>query len=226
VRRRPQIHHVTEAGFPRAGELPAVELPAKTTTLTPMPDGDDLLRCLAALQRSQAGWLADVAATAGEDPAFAPAFRRWQEELTQTKLHLHRCEARLLQFVLNPQTSLQREVVVPSSDGYRSAHSWRRRLDAWFDLIRLDRTYRRIEHCRDLDAEPITADIVTDLTILAELSEQTAPILTRIAQDRDLAAVQDLAFFGVLSPWRVRGLPALNDTLRWISETLSEEGEW
>ena len=191
-----------------------------------MPDGDDLLRCLAALQRSQAGWLADVATTVGEDPAFAPAFRRWQEELTQTKLHLHRCEARLLQFVLNPQTDLHREVEVPSDDEYHAAHAWRRRLDAWFDLIRLDRTYRRLDHCRDLDAEPMTADIVTDLTTLAELSEQTAPVLARIAKDRDLAAVQDLAFYGVLSPWRVRGLPALNDVLRWMSETLSEEDEW
>jgi hypothetical protein len=165
-------------------------------------------------------------ATVDEDPAFAPAFRRWQEELTQTKLHLHRCEARLLQFVLNPQTDLHRDIEMAADADYHSAHSWRRRFDAWFDLIRLDRTYRRLDHCRDLDAEPMTADIVTDLTTLAELAEQTAPILTRIAQGRDLAAVQDLAFYGVLSPWRVRGLPALNDVLRWISETLTDEGEW
>jgi hypothetical protein len=191
-----------------------------------MPDGDDLLRCLAALQRSQAGWLADVEATVGEDPAFAPAFRRWQEELTQTKLHLHRCEARLLQFVLNPQANLHRETETPHDDDYRSAHHWRRQFDGWFELIRLDRTYSRLDHCRDLDAEPVTADIVSDLTTLAELATLTAPILNRIALERDLAAVQDQAFYGVLSPWRVRGLPALNDTLRWISETLTEEGDW
>lgn len=192
-----------------------------------MSDGDDLLRCLAAFQRSQAVWLADLGTTLGGDQAFAAAFRRWQEQLTQAKLHLHRSEARLLHFVLTPQAAhLHRDVPGRDDDDHTRARIWRARFDGWFTGIHLDRTYRRLESCRDLDAEPLNADIVTDFATLAELAERTAPVLDRIAHERDLATTQDLAFYGVLSPWRVRGLPALHDCLRWITETLTEEGDW
>ncbi len=192
-----------------------------------MSDGDDVLRCLAALQRSQATWLADLAATCPHDPAFTDAFRRWQEQLTQVKLHLHRSEGRLLHFVLTPQAAaLHREVRSPDDPGRTIARAWRNRLQEWFATIHLDPTYARLESVRDLASEPLNADITTDFMILAELAELTAPVLERIALDRDLGSAQDLAFFGVLAPWRVRGLPALHDCLRWLAETLSDEGDW
>ena len=196
--------------------------------LTSMPDGDDLLRCLAALQRAQATWLADMVAVCGSnDIAFIEVFRRWQEQLTSAKLHLHRSESRLLHFVLTPQVRDQHQSLrMPSDDEYLAAKAWQRRLESWFHDIHLSSTYRRLENLRDLDNEPVNADIITDFVLLAELAEQTAPILTRIAQERDLRSVQDLAFYGVLAPWRVRGLPALHSVLGWLGETLAEEDEW
>ncbi len=192
-----------------------------------MPDGDDLLRCLAALQRSQAAWLADAAATCPQDPAFTAAFRRWQEQLTQLKLHLHRSEGRLLHFVLSPQAAaVHREVHSPDDPGRAIARAWRHRLQEWFATIHLDSTYMRLDNVRDLSTELVNADIITDFTTLAELAQSTAPILDRIAIDRDLGSAQDLAFYGVLAPWRVRGLLALHDCLRWLNETLSDEGDW
>ena len=192
-----------------------------------MPDGDDLLRCLAAFQRTQATWLDDLAATCPHDPSFTAAFRRWQEQLTQAKLHLHRSESRLLHFVLTPQAAAVHRNASGSADPtHAAARAWRNRLGDWFSTIHLDPTYRRLENLRDLDAEPVNADIITDLTTLAELAELTAPVLARIADERDLGSAQDLAFFGVLAPWRVRGLPALHDVLRWLAETLSDEGDW
>ena len=191
-----------------------------------MPDGDDLLRCLAALQRTQATWLADLGTTLTGDQAFTAAFRRWQEQLTSTKLHLHRSEDRLLHFVLSPQADPHRDVSPPPAADHGLARTWRKRFDAWFATIHLDTTYRRLENCRDLDAEPVNADIVTDLSLLAELAEQTAPVLIQIAESRDLARAQDAAFYGVLAPWRVRGLAPLHESLRWLSETLADEGDW
>ncbi len=193
-----------------------------------MPDGDDLLRCLAALQRAQATWLADVAAVcASNDIAFTGVFRRWQEQLTSTKLHLHRSESRLLHFVLTPQIRDEHKSLrIPTDDDYLVAKAWQRRLETWFHEIHLSSTYRRLESLRDLDNEPVNADIITDFVVLAELAEQTAPILTRMAQERDLRITQDLAFYGVLAPWRVRGLPALFSVLGWLGETLGDEDDW
>ena len=196
-----------------------------------MSDGDDLLRCLGALQRAQAAWLADLAATCSDkDIAFTEAFRRWQEQLTSTKLHLHRSESRLLHFVLTPQAREQHRNVpaaTPTSDDdHHVAKTWVRRLEPWFHDIHLSTTYRRLARLRDLDDEPVNADIITDFVLLAELAEQTAPILDRIAHERDLATIQDLAFYHVLAPWRVRGLPALHAVLGWLGETLTDEDDW
>lgn len=161
------------------------------------------------------------------DAAFAEAFRRWQELLTSLKLHLHRSESRLLHFVLTPQArAAHRDVPVVGDDAHRAAKIWQRRFAHWFDGIHLTSTYRRLERLRDLDGEPVNADIITDLLLLAELAEQTAPILDRIARERDLASAQDLAFFGVIAPWRVRGLPALQTVLGWLAETLADEDDW
>jgi len=193
-----------------------------------MSDGDDLLRCLAALQRSQAVWLADLGATcSGNEVAFTETFRRWQEQLTSTKLQLHRSESRLLHFVLTPQAREQhRNVPAGNDDEHTLAKAWVRRLEPWFHSIHLTTTYRRLENLRDLDDEPFNADIITDLVILAELAEQTAIVLERIAHERDLGITQDLAFYHVLAPWRVRGLPALHAVLGWLHATLTDEDDW
>jgi len=194
-----------------------------------MSDGDDLLRCLGALQRAQAAWLADLAATCSDkDIAFTEAFRRWQEQLTSTKLQVHRSESRLLHFVLTPQAREQHRLIrAPvGDDGHHAAKPWVRRLEPWFHDIHLSTTYRRLASLRDLDDEPVNADIITDFVLLAELAEQTAPILDRIANERDLATIQDLAFYHVLAPWRVRGLPAVHTVLGWLGETLTDEDDW
>ncbi len=197
-----------------------------------MSDGDELLRCLAALQRAQAAWLSDLATTCHDaDAAFAPAFRRWQEQLAHLQWHLHRGESRLLHFVMTPQARVahQDPPVLPDADHadeHAAAKRWQRRLAAWFAEIHLATTYRRLENVRDLDGEALNADIITDLVLLAELAEQTAPVLLRIAHERNVATAQDLAFYGVIAPWRVRGLPALHAVLRWLSETLIDEDDW
>ena len=193
-----------------------------------MSDGDDLLRCLGALQRAQATWLADMSATCStKEVAFTETFRRWQEQLSSTKLQIHRSESRLLHFVLTPQAREQhRQVTIPADDDYRPAKAWVSRLEPWFYHIHLNTTYRRLANLRDLDDEPINADIITDLALLAELAEQTAPLLDRMAHERDLATIQDLAFYHVLAPWRVRGLPALHAVLGWLHETLTDEDDW
>ncbi len=201
-----------------------------------MPDalaaGDDLLRTLAALARCQATWLADAHETlppegAGEggDPAFAAAFRRWAEELTAVRLHLYRAESRLLHFVL-AAAELHREPTCDLVDGRGIHRRWRMRFSGWFTQVHLTSTYRRLDALRDLDAEPVNADLVTDLATIAEVAESTAGVLGRIAEERDLSTVQDLAFYRVLTPWRLAGRTALDQSLRWFDETLAETEDW
>jgi hypothetical protein len=189
---------------------------------------DDLLRVLAALQRSQAAWLEDLRTVAtAQDPAFAAAFRRWQEELAMVALQVHRAEARLLDFVLAPGASLLPADGGPGTPEDRtSARRWAGLLTGWFTRLHLDGTYLRVERLRDLDQDPLPADIVTDLATLAELAEATAPVHVRLADERDLAILQDAAFTGIVAPWRVRGLPALHTVQAWLRETLDDEGDW
>jgi hypothetical protein len=194
-----------------------------------MPEGpaaDELLRALAALQLSQARWLADMGEACGGDPAFAEAFRRWQEELTMVKLQLHRVEGRLLNFLLVAQDDGRRETRIRPADGRAAAAAWRARLEAWFTRIHLPTAYRRLDSTLDLDQEAVTGDIITDLSALAETVEVTAPALAELAATRDLSSLEETAFFRVVAPWKRTGLPALLDVLRWLSETLYEAEDW
>lgn len=188
---------------------------------------DDLLRVLAALQRAQATWLEDLRVTTAGDPAFAGAFRRWQEELAMVALQIHRAETRLLDFVLAPGASLlPHDGGIGTPEDREAARRWAGFVIGWFTRIHLDPTYLRVERLRDLDQDPIPADISSDLATLAELAETTAPLLARLAQERDLPTLQDAAFTGVIAPWRVRGLPALHTVQTWLRETLEDEGDW
>jgi hypothetical protein len=188
---------------------------------------DELLRALAALQLAQARWLAGLGEATAGDPAFAGCFRRWQEELTMVKLQLHRVEGRLLHYLITAvQEAPQRERRTRSVDGRAAAQHWRERLERWFQRIHLPTTYRRLDSVIDLDQEAVTADIITDLASVAEAAEITAPPLVELAASRDTAALEHTAFFRVVAPWKRIGLPALQDVLRWLGETLDEQEDW
>ena len=190
---------------------------------------DDLWRALAALQRAQGDWLADLNATCpakGQgDAAFAEVFRRWQEQLTRVKLNVHRAEGRLLSFVHSPTAGLvRRDALLPPTNPSFSA--WRNRIEPWFDRIHIDRSYRWLDRLRDEGDEPVRRDLATDLALLAELVGNTGPLLAVIAQERDLRTLEDLAFSRIIAPWRTSGLAALHPILRWLDEALVDEGEW
>ena len=188
---------------------------------------DELLRALAALQLSQARWLADLGEACGGDPAFAACFRRWQEELTMVKLQLHRVEGRLLNFLLVAQDVDRREARGRGAvDGRAAAAAWRARIEPWFGVIHLPSAYRRLDSSLDLDQEAVTGDIITDLATLAEAVEVTSPALVPLAAARDPATLEETAFFRVGAPWKRVGLPALHDVLRWLTETLDEQEDW
>ena len=188
---------------------------------------DDLLRALTALGTAQGRWLADVEATVREDASFAPAFRRWAEHLTMIKLQYHRTENRLLNYCLVPRDPASWRGPTPAAlDGRAAARDWRVRFEHWFDHIHLSTAYRRLEDVLDLDAEAVNADVVTDLTALAEVAVVTTPILSAITAERDPVALEDLAFYRVLSPWRRQGLPALHLVLPWLDQVVDEMDTW
>lgn len=185
----------------------------------------DLVKALGAMQRAQTMWLVDLGQIG--DPAFIPAFRRWQEQLTALKLYLHRAESRLLHYLMrDDKRDPLKEFVAPEAEN-RSviAGRWTDKLVAYFRSVRLDTRYRRLNATLDLDEECTTADIVTDLVAVAETCELTMPALTRLQQQADLGCLEDLAFYHVISPWKQRGLPALLDVLRWLAEMLSEHAD-
>ena len=206
--------------------FPLVDIPA----MHGPDDGDDLFRVLAALQRAQGTWLEEVESVLpgpgveGGDPAFAPAFRRWGEHLAMIRLQLHRVEGRLLNFVLSGPPGIETSPV--RIDGRPIHRQWRERLSAWFHTLHLDTTYRYLESVRDLDGEPVNADVVTDLATLLEVVGVTHPLLLRIAEDRNPATVQDMAFFHVVSPWRRTGRGALSQVQRWLDEVVDQDGDW
>ncbi|MBA3710430.1 MAG: hypothetical protein H0W83_16620, partial [Planctomycetes bacterium] len=182
---------------------------------------DELLRALAALHLSQSRWLADLGEACQGDPAFAASFRRGQEELTMVKLQLHRAENRLLHYLLVPHHQRPwRECGLPAGDHRALAAQWTQRLAGWFGDLRLDGSYRRLTSVLALDEEAATADIVTDLAAVAGTAESTMPALARLGRGVDPAALEDLAFYHVLSPWKQHGGSALIDCLRWLNDML------
>jgi hypothetical protein len=193
------------------------------------PDGfpesaDDLLRCLGAFARSVERWVVDLdlacPARGPGDPAFAPVFRRWLEHLAEIRLHLHRCEHRLLHLTLaGPGEEAEPLPTGPGIDR-------RARLEHWLDHLHLPTTYLRVTRVLDLEDEALPADIVTDLAVLAALADRTLPRLARLAHERPFARLQDAAYFGILAPWRHRGLPALDAATRWLGESLDDSDAW
>jgi hypothetical protein len=78
----------------------------------------------------------------------------------------------------------------------------------------------------DHDQEAVSADIITDLTQLAETAQQTSDAIAALDLTADVAALEGIAFYRVISPWRTHGQAALLDVLRWLAETLREQEEW
>ncbi len=187
---------------------------------------DELLRALGALQLSQSRWLADLGEACGGDPAFADAFRRWQEELTMVKLQLHRAEGRLLHYLPAAILREPREPRGRPGDARSLSAAWRARLEAWFARIHLPTTYRRLEDPLDLDQEAVTADIITDFASLAECAESTLPALDELRTSRDAESLESTAFFRIVAPWKRLGLPALLDCQCWLAATLAEQEDW
>ncbi len=186
-----------------------------------------LSRALVALRHAQEAWLDDLRQVCLGDPAVVAAFRRWEERLTLIKLHVHRCEARLLHWLLIPGRVRGEAPAAPGLPERRVlARDWRERLEQWFSAQRIDPAYRRIEDVLDHDQEAVTADIVTDLAQLAELATLAVAALAGVGDDSDQDALEDLAFYRVIGPWRSQGQPALHDVLRWLAEHLRDQEDW
>jgi hypothetical protein len=186
---------------------------------------DDLRRHLAALLLCQRRWLADLAETCPDDgpgnPAFADALRRWQEQLAQLRLHLHRADHRLLHLAMAPGPRDGSEPPAPAP-----GPDWRPRIERWADRLHLPTAYRRLGHVLDPDAEAVTADITTDLAALALLAWECAASCDQLLRVADPGRLEAGAFWRVVAPWRTRGLGALGDVQRWLAEVLDDEGEW
>lgn len=184
----------------------------------------DLRRALGAVSRTQSLWLIELDQACRGEPAFAAAFRRWEELLTALRLHLLRVENRLLQHVLAGHPAPTHEFAAPPFDREAAARRWNERLGAWFTSLRIEPTYLRLASVLDPDQEPVVADITTDLAALAEIAEATMPALA--ASERMASEdIDDLAFFHVLGPWKNRGFAALDDALRWLAEMAREHHE-
>ena len=195
-----------------------------------IPDGPEagvkLGRALAGLHHAQRDWLDDARQVCAGDHLFIAAFRRWEEQLTILKLHLHRTESRLLHLVAVAGRSDEHALPASSTDRRALGLAWRHRFETWLASVHIDPAYRRIDSPFDHDQEAVTADIATDLALVAELCEATSETLVMLNPDVDLEGLDELAFYRVIAPWRSQGLTALLDVLRWLSETLREQEDW
>jgi hypothetical protein len=182
-------------------------------------------RALTHLAHVQRDWLGDLDSCCRQSAPHLPAFRRWEEQLTLLKLHLHRTEAQLLR---SSATALPASLPapVPRPDHRAIAHRWRGLIEGFFAAHRLDGAYRRLDSVLDHDQEAVTADIVTDLVLLAEVVETTGTALSELESRKEQTGLEELSFYRVVGPWRAHGLAALADVLRWLAETLREEEDW
>lgn len=194
------------------------------------PDGPGasvkLGRALAGLHHAQRDWLADAQQVCAGDPLFIAAFRRWEEQLTVLKLHLHRTESRLLHLVAVAGRGDEHALPPSHTDRRALGLAWRHRFEGWLASVHIDPAYRRIDSPFDHDQEAVTADIATDLALVAEIAEATSETLATLDPDVDPDGLDELAFYRVIAPWRSQGLTALMDVLRWLSETLREQEDW
>lgn len=192
------------------------------------PASERLGRALGGLRQAQESWLEDCFQACQDDPAFIATFRRWEEQLTVIKLYLHRAEARLLHFVAAvPLGEPPAEATIPGPLRRTDlAHLWRTRFEQYFAAHHLDSAYRRIDSALDHDEEAMTADIITDLTQLAETAQVTSDAIAALDLTADATSLEEIAFYRVISPWRTHGQAALMDVLRWLAETLREQEEW
>lgn len=188
--------------------------------------GVKLGRALAGLHHAQRDWLADAQQVCAGDPLFIAAFRRWEEQLTVLKLHLHRTEARLLHLVTVAGHADEHALPPSPADRRALGLAWRHRFEGWLAAVHIDPAYRRIDSPFDHDQEAVTADIATDLALVAEIAEATGETLAALDPDADPEGLDELAFYRVIAPWRSQGLTALMDVLRWLSETLREQEDW
>ena len=192
------------------------------------PAAERLGRALGGLRQAQENWLEDCFQVCEDDPAFTATFRRWEEQLTVIKLYVHRAEARLLHFV-NAVPLGEPAVDLPPTGLLRRselAHLWRTRFEAYFTTHHLDSVYRRLDSVLDHDQEAMSADIITDLTQLTEIAQQTSYAIAALDLTADPSGLEEVAFYRVISPWRTYGQAALLDVLRWLAETLREQEEW
>lgn len=189
--------------------------------------GPPLLDALVALDRAQAVWLADLRAVLPGDASCTAALVRWEGQLTEMKRCIHQAEQRLLGGLMGavptPIESSPVEDMVAIRDRWRR---WRSDFEGWFGGLHLATTYRRIESCLDLDQEAVSADAVTDLATLAELAETAGVALAMLPLVPSPAELEDMGFYRIIAPWRTRGMPALLDMLRWLSEILRERDDW
>ncbi|MBA3698767.1 MAG: hypothetical protein H0W78_07925 [Planctomycetes bacterium] len=192
------------------------------------PAAERLGRALGGLRQAQETWLEDCFQVCEDDPAFTATFRRWEEQLTIIKLHLHRAETRLLHFVNAAPLGEPATDLPPRGPLRRSelAHLWRTRFEAYFTTHHLDSVYRRLDSVLDHDQEAMSADIITDLTQLAETAQLTSNAIAALDLAADPSGLEEIAFYRVISPWRTHGQAALMDVLRWLAETLREQEEW
>lgn len=191
------------------------------------PHPVSLLDSLIAFDRAQGTWLSDVRTVFPRDAACLAAFTRWEIQLTAVKLAFHQAEQRLY-------GSLSNQTVAPLDDMpgadqtiYRQLwQTWRTDLEDWFTTCRLPSSYRRIDSCLDTDQDAINADIITDFATLTTLAESCSSALASCSALTTRGAIEDLAFYQVIAPWRTRGMPALLDVLRWLSETRLDQDDW
>lgn len=190
----------------------------------------DLIRALQAIQRTQARWLEDLnSMCTSQDPRFLDGFRRWEEQLTLLKLHLHRAEQRLLHFLLVPEERRPwRDLPGPPRNKQErrlSFRQWNQTAQTYFTSLRIDTNYRRLGNILDLEEDAVSADVVTDVVALAEMCAYTGDALQRLDQLDDEQYLEDLAFYHVLSPWKQQGMQALLDCLRWLNAFLRNHDE-
>ncbi len=192
------------------------------------PAANRLQQALSGLRTALDQWLEDCFTAGHGDPAFTQTFRRWEEQLTIIKLYLHRAEARLLHFIaaVPPSANMADSSLPQTQDHGELGYLWRKRFEEFFTQHHLDGAYRRLDSVLDYDQEAITADIITDLTTMCELAQKTVDAIAAMPTTQTSDALEEFAFYRVISPWRTQGHPAMCDTLRWLSETLREQEEW